>query len=162
ALSGEMDTETRKVFNNYFQRPKFPYTFLTYDQWGEFPLDMTSRIEQSLSLQENHNKRGMQISDMNDRTRGNHIFSTKPAMNNPDQDLVVGGPINEAHSFVQSPAAPQQLYEELENDKNRLFAKAGVNSTTRGERRGDDTATGLQIYRQADFGRIDDEVEETI
>jgi hypothetical protein len=172
ALTGELPTDTKNVFNNYFTRPKFPYTFLTYDQWGEYPLDFTSRIEQSLSLQENHNKRGMQISDMNDRARGKHIFSTKAGltkkeiekldMDNPNQDLVVGGPINEAHSYIQSPAAPQQLYEELDNDKNRLFAKEGVNSTTRGEKRGDETATGLQIYRQADFGRIDDEVEETI
>lgn len=172
ALLGDIPSEIGKFYRNYFDNPQKPYIFLNYDQWGEYPYDVTSRIEQTISIQENINKRAMQITDMNDQARGKHIFSTKSGLtkkdiekldlDNPHQDLVVNGDINEAHRFIQGTPAQPGLYNELNMDKERLFAKMGTNSTTRGERQGEETALGRQILRESDFGRIDDMVEDTI
>lgn len=172
ALLGNVPSEVKQIYHNYFNRPQKPYIFLNYDLWGEYPLDATSRIEQSIAIQENINKRGMQITEMNDQARGKHVFSTKSGLTkkdiekldleNPKQDLVVNGPLNETHHYIQGTPATPGLYTELGNDKERLFAKMGTNSTTRGERQGEETATGRQILREADFGRIDDTVEDTI
>jgi len=172
AVLGNIPSEVKKVYANFFNKPQKPYIFLNYDVMGEHPMDYTSRIEQTISLQDNINKRGMQITDMNDRARGKHIFSTKAGltkkdiehldMDNPHQDLVVNGPVNEAHSFVNGTPAQPGLFNELNMDRQRLFAKMGTNATTRGERSGDETAAGRQILRESDFGRIDDMVEETI
>jgi hypothetical protein len=172
ALVGNIDASVQKVYANFFTKPQKPYILLNYDLMGEYPIDYTSRIEQTISLQDNINKRGMQITDMNDRARGKHVFSTKSGltkkdiehldMDNPRQDLVVNGPVNEAHSFVNGTPAQPGLFTELNMDRQRLFAKMGTNATTRGERSGDETAMGRQILRESDFGRIDDMVEETI
>jgi len=172
ALSGELPSELGKVYHNYFNSPQKPYIFINYDLWGEYPLDYTSRIEQSIAIQENINKRGMQISEMNDQARGKHVFSTKSGLtkkdierldlDNPKQDLVVSGPLNETHHYIAGTPAPAGLYKELNDDKERLFSKMGTNSTTRGERGGEETAMGRQILREADYGRIDDTVEDTI
>lgn len=172
ALTGELPSTVEKTFKNYFDKPQKPYIFLNYDLWGEYPLDYTSRIEQAIAIQENINKRGMQITDMNDQARGKHVFSTKSGLtkkdiekldlDNPHQDLVVNGPINETHRYIEGTPAQPGLYRELQDDKERLFAKMGTNSTTRGERQGEETAMGRQILRESDFGRIDDTVEDTI
>lgn len=164
--------QQQRVFNNFFQDPKKPYIFLTYDRWGEHPFDSTSRIEQILNLQDNVNKRGRQITEMNDRARGKHVFSTESGLTkkdienmdleNPDEDILIEGNLNEVHTFLDWPAAQPALFKEQEAERQKAFSKMGTHSTTRGERESSETATGRQILREADFGRIDDLVEETI
>src|SRR3990167_6888462 len=67
--------ETKKVFRNFFGKPRKPFIFLGYEQWGEQPYDETSRIEENLLMQENYDIRGMQVTKMIDDARGKHIFS---------------------------------------------------------------------------------------
>jgi hypothetical protein len=163
--------ESETVFSNHFETPRKPYIFITYDDWGEMPYDETSRIEQVIRLQEAVNLGGKQIRDMVTRTRGKHIFSTdsgletkdveKLDMANPDEDLLVEGKVNETHAFFQGEQPSAALFQEVEQNRERIFAKMGIHSTTRGEVEAD-TATGSQISREADFGRIDDLAEETI
>ena len=167
--SPEMGVE--QYYYNYFSDPQFPYIFMGYDQWGEMPLDETSPIEQILPIQDNVNKRGRQITEMNDRAKGKHIFSTEGGiekktieemdMNNPDEDILVDGKVNEVHSFIPGQPAPAQLYKEQEQERQKAFAKMKTHSTTRGEKTSD-VATTNQILREADFGAIDDMVNETI
>ncbi len=163
--------ESETVFNNHFETPQKPYHFVTYDEWGEMPYDETSRIEQVIRLQEAVNLGGKQIRDMVTRTRGKHIFSTdsglttedieKLDMANPEEDILVDGKVNETHAFFQGEQPSAALFQEVDQNRERVFAKMGVHSTTRGEVQ-TDTATTSQISREADFGRIDDLAEETI
>src|SRR5258708_21311724 len=56
--------KTQKNFHNHFKSPKKPYILIAYDRWGEMVLDETSRIEQVLTLQDNVNIRGRQITEI--------------------------------------------------------------------------------------------------
>jgi hypothetical protein len=136
-----------------------------YDQMGEMPIDVTSRIEQVIYLQDNVNKRGKQISDIADHARGKNVFSSDSGMTksdielidmgDPNQDIFVDGRVNEVWSFIPG-------VEEQEMTRSRVFSKMGAHATTRGEREADETATGRQILREGDFTKQDDEVEDTI
>lgn len=168
----EQPFESEMVYKNFFTDPQKPYILIGYDEWGEMPLDETSRIEQILLLQDNVNKRGRQITEMNDRAKGKHVFSTESGltkedienmdMDDPNEDVVVEGKVSETHGFIPGTPAPAGLYKEQEADRQKVFAKMGTHSTTRGERESQETATGRQILRESDFGRIDDIVEDTI
>ena len=159
------------VFHNHFENPRKPYILIGYDQWGEMPYDETSRLEQVLYLQDNINKRGRQITEMGDRARGKHVFSSDSGlkkediedldMADPNTDVFVHGKLSDVHTFIpgEQPSAP--LFQEQDSSRMKVFAKMGVKDTTRGEVT-TDTATTAQIAREADFGRIDDLTEETI
>jgi len=156
---------------NHFKDPQKPYFFMGYDQLGEHPVDATSRIEQVLLMQDNVNKRGRQITQMNDRAKGKHVSSVDSGLDkaqiedmdmaDPDEDILVDGDLRAVHTFIPGTPAPAQLHQEQELERNKAFAKMGAHSTTRGEMR-TDVATTNQILREADFGKIDDLVEETI
>ena len=172
SIFGEEDADSETIFRNFFSDPQKPYIFIGYDQWGEMPLDETSRIEQVIFMQDNVNKRGRQITEMNDRAKGKHIFSTESGltktdvenmdMSNPDEDIIVEGSVRDVHTFVPGTPATPGLYKEQESERQKVFSKMGTHSTTRGERESQETATGRQLLREADFGRIDDLVEETV
>lgn len=175
SLFEEQENLTENIyFYNFFSDPAKPYYFMGYDQWGQHPIDVTSRVEQVLLMQDNINKRGKQITEINDRAKGKHVFSTDSGLkkddiekldfDNPDQDILIEGDIGNVHQYISSEAAPVQLYQEQESERQKAFAKMGTHSTTRGERKPgpSETATGHQLLRESDYGRIDDLTEETI
>lgn len=170
-LGEDVQFQQERLFNNFFSDPKKPYIFLNYDQFGEHPLDFTSRIEQVINLQKDNNKRGQQIEEMNDRAKGKNIFNAKLIskktaakmdMNNPDEDVMVTGNVRDAHTFIPGQPAPPQLFQEQDLSRNKIFQKMGTNDTTRGVRKGQETATARQLFKEADFGKIDDMVEDMI
>lgn len=171
SLFGEEANE-ETIFHNHFEQPMKPYILLGYDQWGEMPLDETSRIEQVISLQRNVNKRGLQITDINDRSRGQNVWSDEAVRKgdveklarmamNPRKDIVVTGDVRSAMTHIPGVTASASLFQEQNQERSKAFAKMGTNATTRGEKVSD-VATTNQILREQDFGRIDDIVEETI
>ena len=172
AMSGdtsEMMQET--VYRNYLDQPEFPYILLGYDQFATMPYDETSRIEQVLELQDNVNKRGRQITEMADKSKGKHIWSSvsnlqkkdieELDMDDPDVSVWIDGNVNEGHKFIEGEQPGRALFEDQERNTQRIFQKMGTNSTTRGDKE-TDVATTSQILRDADYGRIDDIVEDTI
>jgi hypothetical protein len=164
--------QSEQVFRNHLDQPEFPFIFIGYDQLGMMPYDETSRIEQNIYLQDNVNKRGKQISEMADRTVGKDVFSTDSGLtkadiqkldkSDPDQDILIKGKLNEVYMHIPGDQPTVALFEEQKLNRERAFAKAGAHATTRGERESDETATGRQILREADYGKQDDEVQETI
>ena len=163
--------QTQKTFHNHFESPQKPYYFMGYDQWGKQPLDETSIIEQALYLQDNTDKRGKQVTEMLDRARGKHIFSSDSGlkkedieeldMANPEEDLLVEGDVKAVHAFIQGEQPSPAAIQDITASSNRGFAIMGVNSTLRGDVQ-TDVATTNQIAREADFTRADDYVEDTI
>lgn len=161
----------QKVFHNHFDNPQKPYYFMGYDQWGKQPLDETSIIEQALYLQDNGDKRGKQITEMLDRARGKHVFSSDSGlkkedieeldMANPEEDLLVDGDVNAVHAFIQGEQPSVAMINDKKESATNAFAIMGVNSTLRGDVQ-TDVATTNQIAREADFTRADDYVEDTI
>ena len=173
-VSGESmeNVKQQTIYNNYFESPRKPFILVGYDQLGMQPYDETSRIEQVVYLQDNVNKRGKQISEIADHARGKNVFSTESGLTskdveqidmlNPEQDILVDGKVGDVWSLIPGVQPNEALFKDQELTRERVFAKMGAHATTRGEREADETATGRQILREADFTKQDDEVEDTI
>lgn len=173
AYLGELQLQSQTTYHNYFKAPRKPYFFMVYESLGQDPIDATNRVEQVLWFQDHINDEGRQIIEMNERSAGKPIFNTEALdakqiknldWKNMKQAIGVGGDdVNKAFAFAQMPAAPQQLYTSKENNRSIAFEMLGVNATTRGINEGKDTTLGQeQMYREQDFGFIDDLVEDTI
>lgn len=171
AVFGEDEVKTETIFHNHFKNPRKPYMFMGYYQFGKMPYDETSVVEQVLLMQDNLNKRGRQITEMNDRAAGKDYYSnayldkdTVELMDpkDPNEAIVGTGDVRAGHTHVPGVVAPAQLYSEQSSEKQKIFSKMGTHATTRGELTANKPATSDQIAREQDFGRIDDLVEETI
>lgn len=166
-----ISVQPKRVYRNYHEQPRKPFIFINYDWLGDMPVDNTSRIEQVLLLQDNIDIRGRQITDIANTSRGKDIYSAESGMTksdveridplNPRQNLFVKEDIDKSFRHIPSEQPSPALFQEQDINRNRIFAKMGVNSTTRGQIE-TDTATTAQIARETDFGRIDDLVEDTI
>lgn len=166
------DAVPQTVYHNYFKQPRKPYFFMVYESLGEDPISATSPIEQVIPFQDFINDEGRQIIEMNERSAGKPIFNSDAIdkevvksidWRNPKQALTVGGDdIKKAFAFAQPPAAPAQLYQSKNESRTIAFEIVGINATTRGVREGDQTLGEAQMFREQDFGFIDDLVEDTI
>ena len=172
ALIGGMDLETETIYHNYFKTPRKPYFFMVYESLGDDSIDATNRVEQVLYFQDHINDEGRQIIEMNERSAGKPIFNTdaldakqiaKLDWKNMKQAIGVSGDdVRKTFAYAGMPAAPSQLYTSKENNRSIAFEMLGVNATTRGVREGDQTLGEAQMFREQDFGFIDDLVEETL
>lgn len=171
AVSGEMPENLKKetVYRNYFDMPHKPYYMMGYDQWGKVAIDETSRIEQNIHNQENMDNIGKRIIEKL-KDRGKHIFSKDSGLqgkdiermdlNNPDQDLLVDGNVNNVHGYIQPIEPTSQEFTEIKMARERMFGLAGAQNLT-GQLQ-TDVATSNQIAREANFTRVDDLTEDTI
>lgn len=163
------------VYNNYFNMPRKPYFFFVYEVMGEHPIGETSRIEQVLEFQDAINAQGSIILDMNLRSRGKDIFDTNAIdqetiesidIYDVDQVLGINVPagqsISSSHSHIQQQPATPQMYRAMDDNRRKAFEMLAVGATTRGVREQDSTLGESQMMREADFGVIDDIVEDTI
>ncbi len=163
--------ESKKVYNNYFESPRKPFIFMSFDQFLRSAIDETSRIEQTIPLQKSMDNVERQVDHMIDKHKGKHVWSKdsgmdkkalkKLDMDNPNSDVLVSGVPSNVHSFIQPAMPPQEMFVHIRNRRDRIFAKAGAHGATRGEIT-TDVATTNQISREADFTRSDDLVDETI
>ena len=146
---------------------------MVYESLGQDPIDATNRVEQVLFFQDHINDEGRQIIEMNERSAGKPIFNSEALSatqiknldwKNTRQAIAVNGDdVNKTFAFAQMPAAPQQLYTSKENNRSIAFEMLGVNATTRGVREDPNQTLGeAQMFREQDFGFIDDLVEDTI
>jgi len=166
----QLQSET--VYHNYFKNPRKPYFFMVYESLGQDPIDATNRVEQILRFQDHINDEGRQIIEMNERSAGKPMFNSDALdkktvsrldWRNTKQAISVNGDdIHKAFAHAIMPAAPQQLYQSKTENRSIAFEMLGVNATTRGVKEGDQTLGEAQMFREQDFGFIDDLVEETI
>lgn len=172
ALFLDQGIPTETVYYNYFKTPRKPYFFMVYEPIGTDPISATTSIEQIIPFQDHINDEGRQIIEMNERSAGKPVFNSEALdketiksldWRNHKQAITVNGDdINKVFTFAQMPAAPAQLYQSKEENRSIAFEMIGVNATTRGVKDGDQTLGEAQMFREADYGFIDDLVEETI
>lgn len=170
-ITGQLPSHVKEeqVYHNYFKTPRKPFYFFGYDQWGKQPYDETSRIEQNLQNQKSLDKRGKQLEETLDN-RGHHVFSKEAGLtasdieeldqNDPDEDLVVDGNVNDTHKYIEPARPTREEFEEMTTIRSRMYALSGSNAV-RGQIQSE-VATTNQIAREADFTRADDVVEDTI
>lgn len=170
---GNQEVQTQTTYHNYFKSPRKPYFFMVYESLGQDPIDATNRIEQILPFQDHINDEGRQIIEMNDRSAGKPVFNAEALdakivsnldWRNTKQAITVNGDdMNKVFTHISMPAAPAQLYQSKESNRSIGFEMIGVNATTRGVKESGDTTLGeSQMFREQDFGFIDDLVEDTI
>jgi hypothetical protein len=163
------NVQEERVYHNYFRRPRKPFYFFGYDQWGKQPYDETSRIEQNIQNQKSLDKRGKQIEETLNN-RGHNVFSKEAGltsadvedldMADPDTDLVVDGNVNDTHKYIPPERPGAEEFKDLSATRDRMYGVAG-SSATRGDIQSD-VATTNQIAREADYTRADDLVDETV
>jgi hypothetical protein len=173
-LSGEQipNLGSEKIFHNHFYNPRKPFKFMVHEGLGLAPYDDTTCIEQSLYLQDNINVRGKQISELSALARGKSVFSTDSGLDSedvaridmadPNTDLLIDGDLSKVHTYIPGMQPTAALFQEQEQNRQRVFSKMGTNAALRGVRAGEDTATQTQLYKESDYTRIDDEVEDTV
>lgn len=161
-----------RVYYNYFKNPRKPYFFMVYESLGKDPIDETNRVEQILYFQDHINQEGTQIIQMNEQSAGKAVANSEAIdketikgidWHNTKQMVSVNADdVGKAMTVFQMPAAPAQLYQSKSENRSIAFEMMGVGATTRGVNQGDQTLGEAQMFREADFGFIDDLVEGTI
>lgn len=171
AITGMMPNMMKKetILRNYFDSPRKPYYMFGFEQWGKVAIDETSRIEQNIYNQENIDNVGKRIIEKL-RDRGKHVFSKESGLtgkdiermdlNNPDQDLLIDGNVNNAHSYIPPIEPTQQEFNQLGMSRQNMTSLAGAQNLNGGLQ--SDTATTNQIGREANFTRVDFWTEKTV
>jgi hypothetical protein len=163
--------ERKRVYRNYFGKPRKPFIFMGYEQYGEMPFDEISRIEENRYLQDNYDTRLMQINKMLDESRGTHVFSGMSGLqkdtveeldlNDPEQDIFVEGSLNDVYRFIPKEQPSEAMFADLTRTENRMRAKLHVSGAVGGEIT-TDVATTTQIQRESSFTYADDISDLTI
>lgn len=169
---GITNLSAEKIYHNHFDSPRKPFKFMSHEGLGTMPYDETTCMEQSLYLQDNINVRGKQITELAGLAKGKNVFSTDSGLNaadvslidmaDPNTDLLVDGDLGKVHTFIPGQQPSAALFQDQEQNRQRIFSKMGTNAALRGVREGPDPATKTQLFKESDYTRIDDEVEDTI
>ncbi len=154
----------KNVLLNYFDEPKKPYIILSLKSLGKTIYSDTTDFEQGKIIQDIVNKRKRQIDRAAVKSLGREVFSgsfidkneAKKAESNPNAPLwVQKGKAQDAVGYIASQPISPVIFNDLQESKIALDNVMGTHGTTRGERGAQETATGRNILRQGDYGRID-------
>jgi hypothetical protein len=149
---------------NFFDKPRKPYVIVSLKNLGKTIYGDTSDFEQGIVIQDIINKRKRQIDKAAEFGRGRLVGSGsfieeeefKKAIASPNASIWLpqGNP-SDAINFLQPQPVSPVLFDDLRESKQALDNIVGIHGTTRGERGPQETATGRQILREGDLGRID-------
>lgn len=162
-----MGMGTEVAYRNHFDRPRKPYIFFSYQNLGYSPIDDTTPVEQSLPLQRIINKRGRQITEINDRAIPKLIFlgdamtkeDARNVTNDPDEHIILNQNVQDVRSSVLPVAASSpnaSLYQDMIINRTQVDAKFATHSTTRGEQVPTESGISKQITREGDLAVADD------
>lgn len=160
--------QTQQVFRNFFERPRKPYMFFSYQNLGDTPIDNTTAIEQAIPLQRNLNKTGKQIRDITDgvtnKYAANNTLSQDQFRNmtaDPKQGIWAdtNEDIRGVITTFQNPGPPASLFNDMVQTRQQIDAKFNTHGTTRGETQAAESGISKQITREGDLVISDDIVE---
>lgn len=163
-----------KKLQNYFEQPRKPYIFLSYQNLGNSPMDDTSAVEQAIPLQQNINKRGRQITEISDNAVPKKVFNgnfitkdeARRVSNDPAEHIWLEGDgledVNRAFGTVRSEQPSPILYNDLVANRAQIDSKFATHSVTRGELTPQTSGISKQITREGDLMISDDLVETMI
>lgn len=147
---------------NHFKRPEKPYIFLNHITFGDSMVDETSEIEQAISLQDTVNKRKRQIS--NAAGSGKTVVAGgkmaradfNEISNDPDEKIYLEDQDDVTGAIMNLPPKPlsEAVYSDMMDSKAEIDNTMGTHATTRGERDGQETASGRVLLKESDVDRI--------
>lgn len=163
--------QTEHVFRNFFERPRKPYIFFSYQNLGNTPLDDTTAVEQSIPLQRNLNKTGKQIRDISDGITSKIVFAggssgisqdqARSMTLNPKEPIWLAGAedVGKAVSSFTNRGPEISLFNEMIQTRQQIDAKFNTHGTIRGETNTAESGVSKQITREGDLVASDDIVE---
>jgi hypothetical protein len=158
---------------NHFPSPKMPYEFLSVYNLGTRPVDDTSLIGQNLANQDLVNKRNKQITKNVDGMNGGVVVSEErsglsssqakavtKALENGGAIMIPTGLPQEAIYRMPSVPLPPDVYNQLQDTRNRLRDIFGTRGSTPAGTQSETTVRGKIISRTQDTDRIGGGVSE--
>lgn len=150
---------------NFFSEARKPYIIKSLFQTEESLVGETDYVQQVKPIQDNINIRKRQIEDIVAKVANPPLLVDSDVMSEEEAANISNEPglllygkdaANASKLRFESPGqVPAYLFNDLEFSRKEFDNIWGLHSTTRGEREGRETATGRQLLRQADLGRID-------
>lgn len=147
---------------NHFQKPEKPYIFLNHLTFGDSLIDETSEIEQSKTLQDSVNKRKRQIT--NASGSGKTVVAGakmnrndfEKLSNDPDETVYLENADTVIGAIENLPPKPldASAFQDMIDSKAEIDNTMGTHATTRGERDGQETASGRVLLKESDTDRI--------
>ena len=155
---------------NHWVRPQMPFRFLTCFDLGDEPADKTGLVQQALVTQDNINK-GLKQYDRNaDHINGGVVvnglmFNKEQAAQVAEarrqgRTIVTPGKPEDAIYFPAQGALPETLYQRIEDDRQRVRERMGVQGTSAGGTQQEETVRGKIIAGQDDQSRTGGGVSE--
>jgi hypothetical protein len=164
-IEPKIETETRHVYNNFFERPRKPYIFFSHKNLGKDPMDDTTAVEQTLPLQKIVNKRGRQITEIADATVPKKVFGN--GMTKEDAASVTNDPseslwfntedVTKAYGSIAGAPPSPALMQDMQEVKNNIDSKFATHQATKGEMASIKmSGMARQLMMQGDITMADD------
>ena len=168
----QLDAEGKPLMNdvpgvNHFPAPKLPWVFLSVFGTGKQPVDETSLIGQNLANQDAINKRNRQIDKNVDSMNGGMVVSAarsgldaakaktvSQALKNGGTIVIPEGAPADAIARMTAPALPTDVFNDLQDKRNRLKDIFGTRGSTPSGIESESTVRGKIINRGLDTDRI--------
>ncbi len=152
------------ILLNYFDKPLKPYIILSLKNLGYSIYSDTTDFEQGKVIQDIINRRKRLIDKAAVKALGREVVSgsfiskkeARKMLVNPNSPLwLEAGKASDAITHIAPASISPVLFDDLVESQRALDNVMGTHGTTRGERGAQETATGRNILRQGDYGRID-------
>lgn len=156
--------------HNHWIRPQMPFRFLTCFDLGDEPADKTGLVQQALVTQDNINK-GLKQYDRNaDHINGGIVvnglmFNKEQAAQVAEarrqgRTIVTPGDPNAAILFPKQDALPETLYQRIQDDRQRVRERMGIQGTSAAGTQQEQTVRGKIIAGDNDESRTGGGVSE--
>jgi hypothetical protein len=161
---------TERVMKNFFDQPRKPYIFFSYQNLGNTALDDTSAVEQTIPLQRSVNKRGRQITEISDNAVPKKVFNgnfitkeeARRVSNDPGEHVWLDGgggnltDVRQAFGTVVSQPPSPILFDDQQANRGQIDSKFSTHSITRGEMTSSESGISRQITKSGDTVIMDD------
>jgi len=158
------DKKLKNVLLNYFNEPRKPYIILSLKNLGKTIYADTTDFEQAKVGQDIVNRRKRQIDKASIHALGRDVISgsyiskdeAKKMISNPNSPIwLEKGNANDAVTHISPQVISPVVLQDLQDTKQEMDSTMGAHGTTRGEQGSAETATGRNLLREGDLGRID-------
>jgi hypothetical protein len=147
--------------SNFLDRPVKPYTFLNFLRIGRWVYDDTSLTEQAAALQDNLEKRGLQIVDNADQANAVKVFNVEMInasdaekyQGDPNDIIIAKGDVREAFARYPAPSLPRFVLEDKYDARREIDNIFGTHAPLRGEKTESPTLGQEVLSQRADLGR---------
>lgn len=160
--------ETEMRYYNYFDIPRKPYIFFTYQNLDESPYDDTTPLEQAIPSQRLVNRTARQIVEISENAVPKKVFGNlitkedaRRVSNDPDESIWLDSPdVSNAMTWIQANPPAPELMNLLTDTRQRMDGIFNTHGPIKGEQgQASESGTSKQITREGDLNNSDDLVD---